>query len=373
MTHTVAQRCILFGVLVVLLGGIMFLTSSPSQETEHTVTQETTEPTLPNRPPEGYQVPLRPEVTFPFTHVSADRLRLANVRKIPDNEKPVLIRSSGPGSKSPDGQWKLVNPPDIAITRTDGSGETRVLFKDDSDSDRDIVSYGEPLTWSWDSNRIFYEVSRTYYVDENRLNRESERWVESVDIATGEITRHTDIGYRDDLYSYATARYPDDPVLHYDYDSWFDYDGWIISVGTRNGSTRWVIDYDIRPVSLSPNKQMILTDRSGGDSRFVYAIDGSGLLYSLSVGVDDFVESADGFRWSPDSTKIAYHKIVEREDGTGIPSISDLYLIDADGTGRTQLTDTPDTPEGIVGWTLDGQIVFRVFREGLYLADLVTE
>ena len=362
MNRIVVQRCVLLGVLMVLLGGIVLLTSAPSQETEQNVTQEIVEPDLPNRPPEGYQVPARPAVTFPHTNVSADRLRLANIRRVSDED---LTFAQPPRfsdwAVSPDGQWKLLNRSDgIAIIRTNGSGETRIFSIEEPGSDREIST--SPI-WSWDGGRIFYKVKRPYYTDENRQEREYERWVESVDVATSEITRHEDIGpWGGAVRSFATARYPDDPVVY------LNYDDDVVSVGTYDGSTRWVIDHNVNFLSLSPNKQMILTEGEGRFDYFVYSTAESGLLHNFRFS--DLPDSV--FLWSPDSTKFVYQ--VSRSDGhSGELFASELYLMNIDGTGRTQITNTPDIPEEIVGWTQNSQLVFRVSKDGLYIADLVAK
>ena len=364
MNRMTTQRYILLGSLIVILGGMVLLFSTPSQKVEDSVQEDGLGQTLPNHAPEGYKVPQRPAVVFPYTHISADRLRLANIQEVSDGEwrKLVLIQPADFSLGSPDGQWEFSldpNSSDITIIRTDGSGETRMLVKDDVNSDRGSIynSYGSsPPIWSWDSSRIFYRMSRIYRLDSG--TRERERWVESVDIDTGEITRHTDIGFSDNVHSFATARYPDDPVIYH------DRENRIVSAGTRDGSARWVIGHKIGRGSLSFDKKILVT--VGGGRTLLYATDGSGLLHSILLNADDL-------SLSPDGTKIAYHDIEKRESGTGFPLISDIYLVNIDGTGKTKITNTPDIPETVIGWTPDGKLIFRVTRIGLYSADLVAE
>ena len=346
MTRAIVQRCILLGALLVLLGGIVFLTPTPTQEIEDSVTQETVvETTLPSRPPEGYQVPSRPEVTFPFTHVSADRLRLDNIQKLPAGKKVAVIYPYTRSTElvSPDGQWVLSRSRDvISVARADGSGENRVLIRPYKDSDgRSFPSHLISIAWSWDSSRVFYDIRRTYY---------------SVDVATGEIAQHVNIDLGDDLHSYATARYPNDPVVY------FDYDNEIVSIGTYDDSAGWVIDHNIHPQfflsSLSPNKQMILVwGKGGGSNLSIYAVDGSGLLHDFTMGISPAGSFVNRFLWSPDNTKFVYQRA--RQDGhSGAILESELYLMNIDGTGRTKLTDTPDIAELLEGWTPDGRLVF---------------
>ena len=379
MNRTIVQKYILLGALVVLLGGIVLLTSAPTQETGQSVTQETIELSLPNRPPEGYQVPARPVVTFPYTNISADRLRLANMRRVSDYDESISIQPVSFPAMSPDGQWKLSYPSDggftdgITITQSDGSGEARVLLEEEQGSDRKIVhDYGYANTspvWSWDGKRVFYEVERSYYVDvtESYQRRQRERWIESIDIATGEVIQHTvDTDFRGNVHSFATARHPRDPVVY------LDYDDEIVSVGTYDGSARWVIDHDVNfglssfP-PLSPDKKMIVVYR--GRNNLIYATDGSGLLYDL----DDIPTDGHDFLWSLDNTKLVYQSS-DYDGHTGEVLASELYLIDVDGASRTQLTDTPDVHEGVAGWTPDGQLVFVDYSDGSrYIADLVAK
>jgi len=61
--------------------------------------------------------------------------------------------------------------------------------------------------------------------------------------------------------------------------------------------------------------------------------------------------------WSPDSTKIAYQ--IALDDGHKITQ-SELYVINVDGTGRTQLTNTADEFEVEASWSPDGRkIAYR--------------
>ena len=69
-----------------------------------------------------------------------------------------------------------------------------------------------------------------------------------------------------------------------------------------------------------------------------------------------------GYQWSPDSKQIAYHFMVESEFYI---EASDIYVINADGTGRTQLTDTPDITEMYPSWSPDGtKITCKSLRTG---------
>ncbi|MCX8091482.1 MAG: hypothetical protein N3I86_11250 [Verrucomicrobiae bacterium] len=66
--------------------------------------------------------------------------------------------------------------------------------------------------------------------------------------------------------------------------------------------------------------------------------------------------------WSPDSLKLVFD--VARDDGHRITS-SDLWLINADGSELTPLTQTPDALETEPNWSPDGRrIVYRLEDKG---------
>ena len=385
-------------VLLVFFCVVVFLFVSPAQVVRESIPPEETSvrSSFPNRAPVGYQVSARPVVTFPFTDVSADRLRLDNVQEVSEGgvrESTPIIVSPFPfftNSRSPDGQWSLFYSAELisaslgnlSVTRVDGSGERNVLFTDMGYRDGFRTSiyhprlpsvYRSPVVWSWDSNRLFYRLWRR---SEDSMSSDFEGWVESVDVRTGETTRHTDISFYSDLYSYATARHPNDPVL-FDDSPDYQLEG-PRGIKTRDGSASWVID-GFYPLYLSPNKQMVLgykeedVEKEYGRQYLVYTVDGAGPLYIFQV--DGYLHGhLSAPVWSPDSSKLVYQYVTERADDTGLPAASDLYLMNIDGTGRTNLTNTPDIPDYFRGWTVDGRFFFHVFDVsvgGQYIADLV--
>jgi Tol biopolymer transport system component len=56
-------------------------------------------------------------------------------------------------------------------------------------------------------------------------------------------------------------------------------------------------------------------------------------------------------RWSPDSKRVVF--CVQEESEFDIIA-SELYIINVDGTGKTQITDTPDEIETGPVWSPDG-------------------
>jgi len=78
--------------------------------------------------------------------------------------------------------------------------------------------------------------------------------------------------------------------------------------------------------------------------------DGQGLQRLTTGGGDG------GPAWSPDSSKVAF---ISKDDGNW-----EIYVINADGTGKTRLTNSP-TSDGLPTWSPDGKwIAFRSDRDG---------
>jgi Tol biopolymer transport system component len=62
--------------------------------------------------------------------------------------------------------------------------------------------------------------------------------------------------------------------------------------------------------------------------------------------------------WSPDGTKIAFSASVEDPEEPG-SFFSDIFIIDADGGNRTNVTATPDQSDYMPSWSPTGEeIVF---------------
>src|ERR687894_1175209 len=73
--------------------------------------------------------------------------------------------------------------------------------------------------------------------------------------------------------------------------------------------------------------------------------------------------------WSPDGTKIAFTGPGEvNEDGSG--GRGDIYVMDADGTNRTNLTDTPDFGDNQPSWAPSGaQLTFVTELPGRIISE----
>jgi len=105
-----------------------------------------------------------------------------------------------------------------------------------------------------------------------------------------------------------------------------------------------------RNPQLSPDGTKVLGENPYRHGMWVLDLDGKKLAY-LDGDSKDSVVFAPGVvgwavgvtaKWSPDSRQIVY--MVSAEDGHTVIT-TDLFLINADGTGRMRLTNTPDVLE----------------------------
>jgi Tol biopolymer transport system component len=92
---------------------------------------------------------------------------------------------------------------------------------------------------------------------------------------------------------------------------------------------------------LSPDSSRILAFNLRGEM-IVLDLEGD-MVANLGIGYPA--------RWSPDSEKIVFS--LQEESHYDIVA-SELYIINADGTGRIQITDTPDEIETGPSWSPDG-------------------
>lgn len=114
-----------------------------------------------------------------------------------------------------------------------------------------------------------------------------------------------------------------------------------------------------RSLTLSPDQTKILAVLSSYASDLVVLdLDGNELA-RFDVG---FTEISPGVfaggastraRWSPDGDKVVYTWFVESEVHPE-EETSDLYIINADGTEKIQITNTPDEAEHNPVWSPDG-------------------
>jgi Tol biopolymer transport system component len=107
-------------------------------------------------------------------------------------------------------------------------------------------------------------------------------------------------------------------------------------------------------IDFSPDgSQICLSGLSGEAEIFVMNVDGSNIT-RLTTERDHAMQCS----WSPDATKIAY-TVEPYGIGGPVQSDAEVYVMNADGSGRTQLTNTPESGEPGAGswspkWSPDG-------------------
>lgn len=112
-------------------------------------------------------------------------------------------------------------------------------------------------------------------------------------------------------------------------------------------------------ISLSPDQTKIAFEVMGGNL-FVINVDGSSPV-DLGKG--------NRPKWAPDSKSIVY--MITEDNGYEFTS-SDIYLINADGSNKVNLTNTDNTIEMTPSFSPDGRsILFENYHEGsIYLMNI---
>jgi dipeptidase D len=109
-----------------------------------------------------------------------------------------------------------------------------------------------------------------------------------------------------------------------------------------------------RPGSWGSEPTIVFDSDRGGDHRDLYGMDGRGThVVRLTAGEANSIAGP----WSPDGTRIAYTTF-------GLTT-SDIWVMNADGSGQVNLTNTPDVDEGFPAWSPDGtHIAYTTRRDG---------
>ena len=105
-------------------------------------------------------------------------------------------------------------------------------------------------------------------------------------------------------------------------------------------------------VSPDGTKILFVSEGSGFTTSQIWVVDADGEnLENLTNNTQRFHEFPS---WSPDGSQIAYHSYTNT-------SIGDIYIMNADGSGKTNITNSP-TGEWWPDWSPDGTtIAFHVF------------
>jgi hypothetical protein len=120
---------------------------------------------------------------------------------------------------------------------------------------------------------------------------------------------------------------------------------WLVSAD-RDIKKR-ITDKEYRFVQLAPDVSKFIGKNSRGE---IIVFDSTGNeMANLGTGL--ILSEGRTGNWSPDSKKIVYFDT--KEDGHYVLA-SEIYLINVDGSGKIQLTDTPDELEHDPVWSPDG-------------------
>ncbi len=265
---------------------------------------------------------------------------------------------------SPDGTM-------LAFTSDKYQGIWIYKFQDESVTQvTDEIASGFGFSWSQDSRTILTRVA--IYEGANRLNA-----VKTFDVLTGETKNLS--GYLANIPALPQWTNDNTKIISYSKKTDLYSTGKVAKTGSSNiaayalgskiifvqGSTGTETLYEpmknreVINLSLSPDSRKVVFEILGGNLN-VMNNDGSGLK-----------DLGRGYRpkWSPDSKTVVY--MLAEDDGHSFTS-SELYLVNADGSGRKKLTDTPDQIEMNPSFAADGKkIAFDVLNEGyIYIMNI---
>jgi TolB protein len=100
---------------------------------------------------------------------------------------------------------------------------------------------------------------------------------------------------------------------------------------------------DEPPLDVNDHPIVFSSNRDGSYDLWLMKADGSDPLQLTSDRGDELFPS-----WSPDGDQVAFALL-------SYTGAADIYVMNADGTGRHQLTDTHELCEGSPSWSPDGQ------------------
>jgi Tol biopolymer transport system component len=223
----------------------------------------------------------------------------------------------------------------------------------------DETASGFGFTWSQDSRYILSRVAE--YEQMRRFNA-----VKIFDVATKESQNLS--GYRLNMPVLPQWSSGDSKVVTYTKQKEEYSTGRLAKAGAHSrsalplgskiilGDSQKILepfkDAELLNLSLSPDGNKIVFEVMGGNM-FVINYDGSGLT---DIG------KGNRPKWSPDSKSLVY--MLTKDDGHVITE-SEILIVNSDGSGRKQLTNTSDLVEMNPSFSPDGKIIaFDEINEG---------
>lgn len=197
----------------------------------------------------------------------------------------------------------------------------------------ELPESGYRATWTLDGQEIVFR---------HKIRNQGEIpyfEMKSIDLqgAFGEVQAHVKPM---NFFTAATTKSPKDPIITMNNETFkvmahSEADNRKVLVTTDQGNF-------YRPI-LSPDRTKVLVHR--GAEMLIYAVDGSGLITNLGIGI--------GGSWSPDGTKILSF-LDESSDGHHMTD-SELYITDIATLKQTNITNTPHVFEMWPDWSNDGK------------------
>ena len=137
---------------------------------------------------------------------------------------------------------------------------------------------------------------------------------------------------------------------------YFSTTTWILDLpsGKARRLTLWRNNLTVSPTSFSLDGKTLVLDRNKGGGR-----DPEVVMRGLASGSEKvFARGAEEAVFSPDGTRLAlisYRDRLRVDTGDGPETVSELYVVNADGSGWRRLSRTADRQEAAPSWDPSGQ------------------